>query len=73
MPEGLNLCGPGATATENKQCLPVIRTLLRRTDSAAWIGFMFEEWAQQYFDHLHYSAYRTLQTDVSVLLFLEIK
>lgn len=34
---------------------------------------MFEEWAQQYFDHLHYSAYRTLQADVSVLLFLEIK
>lgn len=33
MPEGLNLCGPGAGATENKQCFPVIRILLRRTKS----------------------------------------
>lgn len=28
-PEALNLCGPRAGATENKQCLLVIRTSLR--------------------------------------------
>lgn len=40
-PEALNLCGPGAGATENKQCLLVIRTSLRHTKSRAQIGFMF--------------------------------
>lgn len=38
VPEGLNLCGPGASATENKQCLPVIRTLLRHTKSPSLDG-----------------------------------
>lgn len=40
-PEALNLCGPGAGATENKQCLLVIRTSLRHSKSRAQIGFMF--------------------------------
>lgn len=39
-PEALNLCGPRAGATENKQCLLVIRTSLRHTKSRAQIGFM---------------------------------
>lgn len=39
LPEDLNLCGPGAGATENKQCLLVIRTSLRHTKSRAQIGF----------------------------------
>lgn len=42
MPVGLNLFGPRASVTENKQCFPVIRTLLRHTKPPVKVGFMLD-------------------------------
>lgn len=46
MLEGLYLCGPRASVTENKQYVPVIRALLRPTKSPVLRGFMPDKWVQ---------------------------
>lgn len=75
-PEGLNLCGPGAGATENKQCLLVIRTSLRHAKSRAQIGFMsgpscVSNWPKcLYSSNNHSSNQRTVTVIICVFFFI---